>query len=702
MLSTSPGAVANGSDVNFVDSGQSLGTDDGSYRVALGDLDNDGDLDAVVANFYGASTRIWINQTVALAPATNDPGVFLDSGLDLGTDGTLDVELGDIDGDGDLDIFLANGAFQADRVWVNQADQVGGDLTNPSAFLDTGQALGANFSESVSLGDIDNDNDLDAFVAVSDADQAAQVWINSNALGGFVAGQAIDNAPGDNSGFSFGSALGDLDGDGDLDAFVANGFGEPDRVLDNQTIAKSPLPNTAGVLLDSGLALGSGDSRDVRLGDLDGDGDLDAVVASFTSGSNVWINTTASPTSPITFTSGGTLDTSYASGLSLGDVDGDDDLDVYFAMDLEGNQVWLNDGNGSFTNSGLSLGDGSSTSVGAVAMIIDGQRQLRLGDLNGDDLLDAFVTNANEGDRVWLNSPTVSQANVADRRLFFNNSFFDSNQIAINANDDGAIAPSPAELTASGGDPADGKLALLPGQQASFVNYTGTLGGITGIMVDVEDLANPAAITAADFEFTVGNDDTPGDWQPANAPLDVQVREGAGLNGSDRITVTWAANNGDQVNDPNEAVTQQWLGVTLLANANTGLAQNDVHFWGNMRGETGNQPTGTAVNVLDALATFNAFQLVGVEVDNRFDHNRDHQVNVLDALASFNNLEIVNVLQLIDLSGFAPTAPAVAEQSPADPQPVAAEPLTLFGAADAEDDGEEEMLNILARDAARA
>jgi hypothetical protein len=57
------------------------------------------------------------------------------------------VALGDVDGDGDLDVFVANNG-QANRVWVN--DGSGG-------FSDSGQSLGSSFSYGVALGDVDGD-----------------------------------------------------------------------------------------------------------------------------------------------------------------------------------------------------------------------------------------------------------------------------------------------------------------------------------------------------------------------------------------------------------------------------------------------------------------------------------------------------------------------------------------------------------------
>ena len=64
--------------------------------------------------------------------------------------------------------------------------------------------------------------------------------------------------------------------------------------------------------------------------------------------------------------------------VALGDVDGDGDLDAFVANSNQANRVWLNDGSGTFTDSGQSLGDSSSWAVA-------------LGDLDGDGDLDAFV-----------------------------------------------------------------------------------------------------------------------------------------------------------------------------------------------------------------------------------------------------------------------------------------------------------------------
>ena len=84
---------------------------DTASAVALGDLDSDGDLDAyITASYSGAETnRVWAN---------SGSGTYTDSGQALGTNASTDVALGDLDGDGDLDAYVANNA-QGNRVWIN-------------------------------------------------------------------------------------------------------------------------------------------------------------------------------------------------------------------------------------------------------------------------------------------------------------------------------------------------------------------------------------------------------------------------------------------------------------------------------------------------------------------------------------------------------------------------------------------------------
>ena len=326
-----------------------------------------GDLDAFAATIDAEPNRVCLNDGAAS---------FTDSGQAL-SGHSLDVALGDVDGDGDLDAFTANQfAPQGNKVWLNDGS---------GTFTDSGQSLGSLRSIGVKLGDLDGDGDLDAFVANHSGSSPNKVWLNDG-TGTFAdSGQSLGSAA------SYGVALGDLDGDGDLDAFVANLLSsEPNRVWRNDGTANFSVAQS----------LGNTASFDVALGDLDGDGDLDAFVAN-DDPNEVWLNDGSA-----TFTdSGQRLGGSNVNdnGVALGDLDGDGDLDAFVARGSDpggvsfANTVWLNDGSGTFTDSGQSLGSAGSYAVA-------------LGDLDGDGDLDAFVANLRdtEPNRVWLNDGSAT------------------------------------------------------------------------------------------------------------------------------------------------------------------------------------------------------------------------------------------------------------------------------------------------------
>ena len=66
---------------------------------------------------------------------------------------------------------------------------------------------------------------------------------------------------------------------------------------------------------------------------------------------------------PLISDSGQALGNSYSFGVALGDLDGDGDLDAWVANSNQPNRVWINDGLGNFTDSGQALGNSDSTDV---------------------------------------------------------------------------------------------------------------------------------------------------------------------------------------------------------------------------------------------------------------------------------------------------------------------------------------------------
>jgi hypothetical protein len=234
----------------------------------------------------------------------------------------------------------------------------------------------------------------------------------------------------------------------------------------------------------------------------------------------------------------------------------------------------------------------------------------------------------------------LPRATVFGRHILYNNSFFDGDNASANAADDGAIATD--------------KTALLPGQTATFANYTSFGRGINGIIVDISSHPSPGSITAADFEFRVGNNNDPNTWPLAAAPTSVSARTGDGAGGSDRITIIWADN----------AIDKTWLQVTVK------VADNDVFYFGNAIGESGNSGADAIVDIIDEDgARNNQTGFSFAAIDNVYDYNRDRRVTLADMATARDNPSGGSTLELIIL----PVPPAASAAVPApDPEAAAA------------------------------
>jgi len=251
-------------------------------------------------------------------------------------------------------------------------------------------------------------------------------------------------------------------------------------------------------------------------------------------------------------------------------------------------------------------------------------------------------------------------ASVLGRRLFYNESKFDGANAAINADDDAAIAPDKSAYLAGSGP-------------ATFDNISSYSRGINGVMIDLA--GSHPDITAADFQFRMGNSDALGSWTAAPAPLAVAVRSGAGAGGSDRVEIVWA----------NGAIANQWLEVTLLPTANTSLAAPDIFYFGSRIGDTGSGTAMVAItNATDEIDT-RLSQGLGSSITNVHDFDRSGMVNATDSITSRTNTGLLWKINLAApaaapqaaplVAGFAPQV--AAEEAPSAPPIVApaVEPL---------------------------
>jgi len=190
------------------------------YCCAFSDYDNDGDPDLYVGNINDTSDPV----TFALY-RNNGDGTFTDVTVELGLarrGNNISCFWGDIDNDGDQDLFLAcsSGPGYSEVKWgKNVLFGNNGDGTFTDISSEAGVDVVSN-SRGCTMGDIDNDGDLDIIVTNSWFDTL--VFINDG-KGKFTESH---ETTGGSYFYGHGVALGDLDKDGDLD-FVGGNWRRP-------------------------------------------------------------------------------------------------------------------------------------------------------------------------------------------------------------------------------------------------------------------------------------------------------------------------------------------------------------------------------------------------------------------------------------------------------------------------------------------
>ncbi|MFN8487878.1 MAG: FG-GAP-like repeat-containing protein [Caldilineaceae bacterium] len=302
-------------------------TSAGPHEIALGDLNSDGKPEVVVTN-YGAYAS---GNTVSVLRNTSTVGsLAFAAKVDFTTNaGPIGIAIQDMDGDGKPDLLIANfNDGTGNTVSILRNTSTAGGALSFAAKVDFTAGTGAH---GVAVGDVDGDGKPDLVVAnngsLAGNGNTISVLRNTSTSGNLAFAPKVDFTTGNGP---RGVVLGDLDGDGKLDVLTSN-FGNSGN---GNTLSALRNTSTSGNIafapkVDLTANLGS---LDVVIGDIDGDGKLDAVANNFgTAGDGTTVsafhNTSTvgalSFAPKVDFTTG-----AGPHGLTIGDIDNDSWLDL--------------------------------------------------------------------------------------------------------------------------------------------------------------------------------------------------------------------------------------------------------------------------------------------------------------------------------------------------------------------------------------
>ncbi len=342
----------------------------------LGDLDGDGDLDYISANYNANTISVLKNIGNGSFSTKTDYGV--------GTK-PYDIKAKDLDGDGDLDAVTTNLLGHNVSVIKNNGNGTFSAKTDYST---------GNYPQIVTLGDLDGDGDIDITTTNYFVDTLSV--LKNNGDGTFAA--KTDYIAGSSPRFLTNA---DLDGDGDLDLAVAN-YG---------TGSISIFKNNGNGTFAARVDYAAGGAYGINAADLDGDGDLDLAVSNYTTAATISVlmnngNGTFAARTP--YTVGNTPET-----VSIGDIDLDGHLDIVTNnQNSSTTSILRNNGNGTFAAK-VDLATGSASVNPQLSDVDDdGDLDLVTSEYN-NNLLSIFMNIRD----TFIRSTQQSQNSAASGRI---------------------------------------------------------------------------------------------------------------------------------------------------------------------------------------------------------------------------------------------------------------------------------------------
>ena len=326
-----------------------IGSAHGANTMALGDVDDDGDEDLFWGDYFEPGILLLENRGTCSNPAMTGEPVPFPTDEPLRTSGYNAPALGDVDGDGDLDILVGvlGGAYNpnttsADNLHYIEQVEGGAFRHRTSRFI---SQLDFGAETTPVPVDLDGDGDTDLLIGnkiEQDDTQNGKLYRLINEGSRTEPRFRLDGAMDVDGGYHLLPAFGDLDGDGDLDAILGSWEDELRYYTNDATDGSIELR-----LIDSAfVTLTRGRNATPTLGDIDGDGDLDLFVGEGSGQINFWENTGSASAPEFTLVSDefGDFDVGRRSVPVLHDLDQDGDLDLVVGSDSQGVRVFRNDG----------------------------------------------------------------------------------------------------------------------------------------------------------------------------------------------------------------------------------------------------------------------------------------------------------------------------------------------------------------------